>query len=124
MSCGKQKTYYRKWSDLFTQLHLDCKKEKNSQIRFKVKWASYCSAFLLEEKYSLSTIDLVEDSHPELVKLRQAWLDFNKDHTVLVRASRPVMTALSIAIYNSHVRSFQSSQSDTVEINTTSKKSH
>ena len=53
--------------DMFTQLHSDCKKE-NSQIRFKMMWASYCSAFLLEEQYSLSSIDLVEDSHPELVE--------------------------------------------------------
>ena len=109
--------------DMFAQLHLDCKKEKNSQIRFRMKWASNYSAFLLEEQYSLSVIDLVEDSHPELVKLRQAWLNFNKEHKAPVSASRPVMMALSTAMYNfliEHVRSFQSSQSDTVETSTTS----
>jgi len=103
---------------LFEELHLDCKKEKISQIRFKMMWTSYCSAFLLEEQYSLNAIDLIEENHPELVRLRQAWLDFCKEHKTPLPASIPVMMALSTAIYNSlieHVRSFQSSQSDTVE---------
>lgn len=47
--------------DVFATLHADCKKEKNPQIRFQMKWCSHCSAFLLEEKYALSTINLEED---------------------------------------------------------------
>ena len=62
--------------DIFATLHADCKKEKNSQIQFQMKWYSHCSAFLLEEKYPLSTINLEEDSHPGLGKLRQACLTF------------------------------------------------
>lgn len=79
--------------EIFAQLHSDCKKEKNSQIRFKMMWATYCSAFLLEEQYTLNAINLAEDSHPELVQLRQAWPDFSKEHKAPVPANRPVMMA-------------------------------
>ena len=97
-------------------------KEKNSQIQFQMQWYSYCSAFLLEEKYRLSTIDLEENDHPELAKLRQDWLDFCKEHKAPVPASRPAMMALSTAMYNSlleHVSSFQLSQRDAVDTGTT-----
>ena len=107
--------------DIFARLHSDCKKEKNLQIRFQMQWYSHCSAFLLEEKYQLSTIDFEEDDHPELAKLRQDWLDFCKEHKAPVPASRPAMMALSTAIYNSlveHVSSFQLSQSDAVDTGT------
>jgi len=64
--------HYRHWrvnGSAMESLH-----KKNSQI---LMWSSYCSAFLLEEKYSLGAINLEENSHP---KLRQAWLDFSKEH--------------------------------------------
>ena len=87
-----------------------------------MQWYCYCSAFLLEEKYQLSTIDLEENDHPELAKLRQYWLDFCKEHKAPVPASRLAMMALSTAMYNSlleHVSSFQLSQSDAVDTGTT-----
>ena len=82
---------------------------------------SHCSAFLLEEQYPLSNINLQEDGHPGLGKLRQTWLDFCKEHKAPVPASRPVMMALSTAVYNcllEHVSSFLSSQSDAMDTST------
>ena len=87
-----------------------------------MQWYSYCSAFLLKEKYQLSTIDLKENDHPELAKLRLDWLDFCKEHKAPVPASRLAMMALSTVIHNSlleHVSSFQLSQSDAVDTGTT-----
>ena len=98
--------------DTFMALHVECKKEKNSQLQW---WYCYCSAFLLEEQYSLAAINLEEVAHPVLTKLRQKWLDFCKEHCTSVIASKPVMMAFSSALYNSlleHVSSFQASQSE------------
>ena len=97
----------------FVTLHCECKKEKNSQMRFQLRWLEYCSAFLLEEKYTLATIHLEET--PELTNLRQKWLDFLKEHTMSVLTCRPVMSSLSSAIYNTlleHILSFQTQQSE------------
>ena len=49
--------------DMFTTLHADCKQEKNSQIQFQINLYLHCSAFLLEEKYPLGTINLDKDSY-------------------------------------------------------------
>ena len=109
--------------DIFATLHADCKKEKNCQIQFQMKWYSHCSAFLLEEKYPLNIINLEEDSQPGLAKLRQAWLDFCKEHGAPIPASRPAMMSFSTAMYNSlleHVSSFQSSKNDAMDTGTTS----
>ena len=72
-----------------------------------MKWASHCSAFLLEEKYSLSVIDFEESCHPKLVMLRQAWLEFSKEHKVPVPVSRPAVMALSTAILWSMFHQFR-----------------
>ena len=63
----------------FATLHSECKKEKNSQLQFQLRWYSYCSAFLLEKKHTLCAINLEEAKHPVLVNLRQMWLKFCKD---------------------------------------------
>ena len=100
--------------DTFVALHIECKKAKNSQLQFQLRWYSYCSAFLLEEQYSLAAINLEEVAHPVLTKLRQKWLDFCKEHCTSVIASKPVMMVFSSALYYSlleHVSSFQASQS-------------
>jgi len=68
--------------DTFAKLHAECKLEKNSQMQFQLKWYSYCSAFLLEEKHTLSAINLEEDKHPVLANLRQVWLEFCREQTV------------------------------------------
>ena len=95
----------------FVTLHCECKKEKNSQMRFQLRWLEYCSAYLLEEKYTLAAIHLVET--PELINVRQKWLDLLKKHTMPVLTCRSVMTSLSSAVYNTlleHVSSFQAKQ--------------
>ena len=97
----------------FVTLHCECKKEKNPQMRFQLRWLEYCGAFLLEEKWTLVTIHLEET--PELTNLRQKWLDFLKEHTMSVLTCRPVMSSLSSAIDNTlleHVSSFQTQQSE------------
>ena len=73
--------------DTCMALHVECKKEKNSQLQFQLRWYSYCSAFLLEERYSLAAINLEEVAHPVLTKLRQKWLDFCKEHYTSVIAN-------------------------------------
>jgi len=101
--------------DTFVELHVKCKKEKNSQLQFQLKWLSYCSAFLLEEQYSLSAINLEESTHSVLVELRQNWIDFCKKHSTTVAACKPVMMSFSSALYNSlleHVASFQANQTE------------
>ena len=99
--------------DTFVALHIECKKEKNSKLQFQLRWYLYCSAFLLEEQYSLSAIHLNETAHPVLTEFRQKWLDFCKEHCTSVTASKLLMMAFSSALYNSlleHVSSFQASQ--------------
>jgi len=64
----------------FAKLHAECKLGKNSQMQFQLKWYSYCSAFLLEEKHTLSAINLEEDKHSVLENLRQVWLEFCREH--------------------------------------------
>jgi len=57
---------------------------------------------------------MIDENYPELVRLRGL-----QELKAPVPASRPVMMALSTAMYDlliEHVRSFQSSQSDAVEI--------
>ena len=68
----------------FATLHSECKLEKNSQMQFQLKWYSYCSAFLLEEKHTFSAINLEEAKHLVLVNLRQVWLEFCREQTVSV----------------------------------------
>ena len=83
-------------------------------MRFQLRWLEYCSAFLLEEKYTLAAFHLVET--PELTNVRQKWLDFLKEHTMSVLICRPVMTSLSSAVCNTlleHVSSFQTKQGKT-----------
>ena len=70
--------------DTFVTLHIQCKKEKNSQLQFQRKWLLHCSVFLLEEQYSLAAINLEETAHPVLAELRQKWLGFCKEHGVTV----------------------------------------
>ena len=102
----------------FAMLHSECKLEKNSQMQFQLKWYSYCSAFLLEEKHTLSAINLEEAKHPVLVNLRQVWLEFCREQTVSVAERNSVMTIFSSAIYSyllAHVASFQESMSGSAE---------
>ena len=103
----------------FATLHFECKQEKNSQMQFQLKWYSYCSALLLEEKHTLSAINLEEAKHPVLSSLRQEWLEFCREQAISVCERNSVMTTLSSAVYNSlleHVASFQESQSGTANI--------
>ena len=57
--------------DTFVALRIECKKQKNSQLKFQLRWYTYCSAFLLGEQYSLSDIHLNENDHPVLTELRR-----------------------------------------------------
>ena len=101
--------------DTFIALHIECKKQKNSQLKFQLRWYTFCSAFLLGEQYSLSDIHLNENDHPVLTELRRKRLDFCKDHCTSVAANKPIMMAFSTALYNTlleHVSSFQASQTD------------
>ena len=101
--------------DTFVALHIECKKQKNSQLKFQLRWYTYCSAFLLEEQYSLSDIHLNDNDHPVLTELRRKWLDFCKDHCTSIAANKPIMMAFSTALYNTlleHVSSFQASQTN------------
>ena len=97
--------------ETFATLHFECKQQKNSQMQFQLKWYSYCSAFLLDEKHSMSAINLEEAKHPVLANLRQQWLDYCREQAI---ERNSVMTTLSSAIYNTlleHVGSLQESQS-------------
>ena len=100
--------------ETFAMLHFECKQEKNSQMQFQLKWYSYCSAFLLDEKHSMSAINLEEAKHPVLANFRQQWLDYCREQVISTSERNSVMTTLSSAIYNTlleHVASFQESQS-------------
>ena len=46
--------------DSFTVFYSKCKQPKNSFMEFQLRWHSYCSALLLEEKYTLEEINLKE----------------------------------------------------------------
>ena len=87
-------------------------------MQFQLKWYSYCSAFLLEEKHTLSAINLVEAKHPVLANPRQVWLEFCREQSISVPGRNSVMTTLSSAVYNSlleHVTSFQEFQSGSAD---------
>ncbi|XP_065904795.1 uncharacterized protein [Dysidea avara] len=101
--------------DTFVALHIECKKEKNSQLKFQLRWLSLCSTFLLEEQYSLADINLEESTHPVLTELRQKWIHFCKKHCSSITASKPIMMSFSSSLYNSlleHVASFQTRQTE------------
>jgi len=92
----------------FAMLHF---KEKNSQMLFQLKWYSHCSAFLLDEKYTMDAINLEEAQHPKLASLRQQWLDFCREQAISTSERNSVMTTLSSAVYNSLLEHVQDSKS-------------
>ena len=75
-----------------------CKALKNSQMEFQRQWHIHCSAFLLEERYTLADINLdVSDS--SLAAIRNIWLKYCKDHETPVPTSNPVMMTISARTY-------------------------
>ena len=101
------------YCDTFVELHVKWKKVENYQLQFQPKWLSYCSAFLLEEQYSLAVTDFDDSAHPLLMELRQKWIDFFKERCMSVAAGKPVMMSFLLAVYNSlleHVALFQTNQ--------------
>ena len=73
---------------------------------------SWCSAFLLEEKYTLEAINLKEsdNGYSSLVSIRNTWLEFCKSCNIPVPTSNPVMIAVSSSLYAyllNHVSAFR-----------------
>lgn len=104
--------------DTFAALHCECKTENNAEIQFHLKWHHHCSAFLLEEKHSLSTIGLEEEKNPVLTNLRYKWLEFCRKNSTPLPASKPAMMAFTSALYHSlleHLSLFQSNETSVTE---------
>ena len=100
--------------DSFAMLYSECKQPKNSFMEFQLRWHSYCSALLLEEKYTLEEINLKEadNGYYSLVAVRRIWLEFCKKHNTAVPTSNPVMIAISSGVYHyllDQVLSYQTS---------------
>ena len=85
--------------DDFARLYVDCNK---SSVQFQLKWYAHCSAFLLAEDLTLDAIGFDESDkyYSSLISTRRTWIKFCKDHTTTVSDSKPVMMAISSAVYN------------------------
>ena len=59
--------------DSFAMLYSEYKQPKNSVMEFQLRWHSYCSELLLEEKYTLEEINLkeVDSGYYSLVAARR-----------------------------------------------------
>ena len=90
----------RQHRDSFVLLYSECKQQKNSFMRFQLQWHYHCSAFLLEEKFTLASINLDESVHASLVAARNVWLEFCKKHNSPVPETNPVMMAISSTAYS------------------------
>ena len=66
--------------DSFVSLYDECKPARSCFMQFQLRWHSWCSAFLLEEKYTLEAINLKEsdNGYSSLVSIRNTWLEFCK----------------------------------------------
>ena len=81
-------------------------------MRFQLQWHCHRSAFLLEEKFTLATINLDESVHASLVAARNVWLEFCEKHNYPVLETNPVMMTISSRAYShllSHVSIYQAS---------------
>ena len=97
--------------DSFVSLYNECKPAKNSFMQFQLRWYSWCSAFLLEERYTLDAINLKESDN-NLVSIRNTWLEFCKSCNTPVPTSNPVMIVISSSICAyllDHISAFQES---------------
>ena len=87
--------------DSFVMLYGECKALKNSCMEFQRHWHAHCSAFLLEEKYTLADINLKEsdNGYTSIVARRNLWIEFCKEHNTPVPESNPVMIMISSRAY-------------------------
>ena len=87
--------------DSFISLYGKCKALKNSCMEFQCHWHAHCSAFLLEEKYTLADINLQEsdNGYTSIVARRNLWIEFCKEHNTPVPISNPVMILISSRTY-------------------------
>ena len=65
-------------------------------MRFQLQWHYHCSAFLLEVKFTLATINLDESAHALLVAASNVWLEFIKKHNSSVSETNPVISVAPI----------------------------
>ena len=113
--------------DTFAVLYEKYKPMKNSFMQFQLDWYARCSAFLLEEQYTLAAINISENDagFSEIVTIRNSWLEFCKACNTPVPTSNPIMLAVSSRLYRfllDQVSSFQDSliEKCTTEIDQTS----
>ena len=87
--------------EAFIHLYGKCKALKNSRMEFQRQWHMYCSAFLLEERYTLADIslDVADSQNASLAGIRNEWLEYCKDHETPVPTSNPVMMTISARTY-------------------------
>ena len=90
----------RQHRENFVLLYGECKRQKNSFMRFQLQWHYHCSAFLLEEKFTLADINLDESAKASLVAARNVWLEFCKKHNSPVPKTNPIMMAISSRAYS------------------------
>ena len=90
----------RQHRDSFAILYGECKQKKNSFMQFQLQYQYHCSAFILEEKYTLDAIKLDESNHTTLVAARKTWMEFCKKCNRPVPESNPVMLAMSSKAYS------------------------
>lgn len=100
--------------DTFAVLYEKCKPMKNSFMQFQLDWYTWCSAFLLEEQYTLAAINISENDagYSEIVTIRNTWLEFCRASSTPVPTSNPIMLAVSKRLYRfllDHVSTFQDS---------------
>jgi len=94
--------------DYFADIHDKCKQMKNSCMQFQLEWHERCSAFLLEEKYTVAEINITENA--SLSAIRNTWIEFCKFCNAPVLESNPVMIEISSqlsAYLLNHVSVFQ-----------------
>ena len=63
----------RQYRDSFALLYSECKQQTKSFMQFLLQWHYHCSAFLLEEKFTLAAINLEESAHASLVATRKIY---------------------------------------------------
>jgi len=87
--------------EAFVCLYGKCKMLKNPRMEFQRQWHIHCSAFLLEERYTLAEINLdtSDSQNASLAAIRNIWMEYCKNHETPVPTSNPVMITISARAY-------------------------
>jgi len=106
----------------FAVLYGECKQQKNSFMQFQLQYQYHCSAFILEEKYTIAALNLDEADHAMLVTAKKSWLECCKKCDLPVPENNSIMITMTFRIYSyllGQVSLYQESLTDQAQISGT-----